>query len=275
MKKKVLLIASLLLITGVRAFGADWQPIDANIPNFSIDIDRDSVNFVKENECVYAIRFRSTDKQEKVVYLKSNFDKNYLGVIQALDYNSKNYNPAVYLTSPHVFMKPVNGDSFLAIAHNYVASIADKNTQLAQNSNNMIQYQGKLPTVSSGDSGNIANPGKNVSFIKVLSPNQKENSAKNIDEYVSITAKQLYENWNPPKSGRNTQAIVIISINPDGSIKNYHFAKSSGDDAMDRSILVALKKNVPFDKFPHIVKNMSSLDFQFVFDYKYLRKSVI
>lgn len=275
MKKKVLLIASLLLITGIRAFGADWQPIDANIPNFSLDIDADSVKFINQNECVYAIRFRSMNQQEKVVYLKSNFDKNYLGVIQAVDYDFKNYNPAVYLTNPHVFMKPVNGDSFLAVAHNYISSIADKNVQLAQNSANIIESQGKVPALADKNSESFSNAEKPVSYVQVVSPNQKVNSANNIDEYVSITAKQLYKNWNPPKSGRNTQAIVIVSINPDGSIKAYHFAKSSGDDATDRSILVAIKKNVPFDKFPQIAKNSSSLDFQFVFDYKYFRKSVI
>ena len=53
------------------------------------------------------------------------------------------------------------------------------------------------------------------------------------------------------------------------------FAKSSGDEYTDRSILTAVEKTAPFAKFPKVNnKNSDKLKFQFVFDYQKYKKSV-
>ena len=81
-------------------------------------------------------------------------------------------------------------------------------------------------------------------------------------------------NWAPPKSGRNTQAILIVQIGTDGSLLNYKFAKPSGNATMDHSIIAAVEKTVPYAGYSKLVDSTDSLNFQFVFDYKWFTKSV-
>ena len=94
-------------------------------------------------------------------------------------------------------------------------------------------------------------------------------------EYVASVCKELDNNWTPPASGRKTQAILIVTIGSDGSLYEYHFAKSSGDEATDRSIVSAVKQTVPFPKFGSMNKNVKNFNFQFVFNYGIFKKSVI
>ena len=126
MKKDFLLLATLLLAIG-SANATDWQPVDTNIPNFNMYIDMDSISNVSSNECVYAIRYQVANKPEQIAYLKSDAKKNYIGVINAGDFEESNYKPKAVFYNAHAFMKPVNSDSFLNFAHHYaINTLADR-----------------------------------------------------------------------------------------------------------------------------------------------------
>ena len=152
-------------------------------------------------------------------------------------------------------MKPVKGDSFLNFAHTYaINTVADRALAKAR-SNNEFE-QSAFSTTSNYSNSNI----KNVAYL---------------GEYVAETANLINSNWVPPQSGRNTQAILITQIGADGSLQNYKFAKPSGDIATDRSIISAVEKTIPFARFPKMADDADTLNFQFVFDHKLIRKSVM
>lgn len=268
MKKTFLLIMALLTATTC-ANAVNWQTVETNIPNFNLYIDQDSISNINANECVYAIRFQSGNKPEQVAYLKSNSSNNYIGVINAGDFEESSYKPKAVFYNAHVFMKPVNGDSFLNFAHTYaINTVADRALAKAR-SNNEFE-QSAFSTASNYSNSNV----RNVAYTVKL-PSQRQSSATNLGEYVAETANLINANWTPPQSGRNTQAILITQIGADGSLQNYKFAKPSGDIATDRSIISAVEKTIPFARFPKMAGDADTLNFQFVFDHKLIRKSVM
>lgn len=244
MKKFLLSIALLMSVLPVCA--VNWEMIDTDIPNLSLYIDTDSLMYINNDECYYAIRFKEDDKPEKIAYLKSNSATNYIGVIQTGEYGIDAYRPQVVFRNAHVFMKPIKENSFLSFAHEY-STTRQETESLAQDA----------PALRD-------NNVKPVSYTL----------ANNIKEYIAQTSFVLYDNWNPPVSGRNTQAVIVLTIGVDGSLQNYKFEKSSGDEATDRSIISAVEKSVPFMRFPRSASSTEPENFQFVFDYKWFTKSV-
>ena len=55
MKKYFLSIALLMSVLPVCA--VNWEMIDTDIPNLSLYIDTDSLMYINNDECYYAIRF--------------------------------------------------------------------------------------------------------------------------------------------------------------------------------------------------------------------------
>ena len=68
---------------------------------------------------------------------------------------------------------------------------------------------------------------------------------------------------------------MIVQIGNDGSLENYKFAKSTGNEEADRAIISAIEQTVPYNKFPKVDENEDSLNFQFVFNQKLFKKSVM
>lgn len=244
MKKFLLSVA--LLMSVLPACAVNWEMIDTDVPNLNLYIDTDSLIYINNYECYYAIRYKEGDKPEKIAYLKSNSDNNYIGVIQTAEYGVDAYKPQVVFRNAHVFMKPVKENSFLSFAHEY-STTRQEIESLAQDA----------PALREDSI-------KNVSYTL----------ANNMKVYSAQTASILDDNWNPPKSGRNTQAVIVLTVGVDGSLQNYKFTKSSGDEATDRSIISAVEKTVPFMKFPRSAADTQPVKFQFVFDYKWFTKSV-
>lgn len=244
MKKFLLSVALLMSVLPVCA--VNWEMIDTDIPNLSLYIDTDSLMYINNDECYYAIRFKEDDKPEKFAYLKSNSATNYIGVIQTGEYGLDPYKPQVVFRNAHVFMKPVKENSFLSYAHEY-STTRQEAESLAQ----------ETPALRD-------NNVKPVSYTL----------ANNFKDYTTQTSYVLSENWNPPASGRNTQATIVLTIGVDGSLQNYKFTKSSGDEATDRSIISAVEQTVPFMQFPRAASSTEPANFQFVFDYKWFTKSV-
>ncbi len=256
--KKIFLVLLTFIMSAISAHAANWQPIDTNIPNFTLYMDKDSVKWLNGNDCVYAIKYRSGNEPLKIAYIKSSLFDNYIGIIQAGTYEEENYRPTAVLSDPHVFMKPLKEESFLVYAHRYAMGMSRQTETLAFGDGaeekevniKSISYKAKTPVL------------------------QSETVPENLKDYVEQVSAELNKNWNPPKSARNTQAIVIINMGADGSLNNYKFAKSSGDDLNDRSVISAIEQTVPFPKFPVNGKNQKSFNFQFVFDYGKIFKSV-
>lgn len=302
MKKKFLLLI-LLLLFGISVKAEDWVPVDTNLSNFYLYVDKDSIKNVNPQEYLYAIKFQSGNKAENVAYLKSNIKTNYLGIIKSEIYNKDNYLPKTYFANAHVFMKPMDNDSFLALAHNYVSKLYnEENTEKPDvtidvkkdaftpdnKSNENIpvakqekqedgkpQIRGIENTTQEAEKSNSVEEIKESNSQKTVQISQISSSAKDLSGYVEEISIKLDKNWQPPKSGQNTQAIVILTIGKDGSLQKYDIAKPSGDEATDRSIISAAEKSVPYANFSGIKSGADNIKLQFVFEYKKFKKSVI
>jgi hypothetical protein len=220
--------------------------IDTDIPNLDLYIDTDSIVYLNDDECLYSIRYKEVNKPEKYAYLKSNSSTNYIGIIQTGEAGVDTYKPQIVYRNTHVFMKQVPENSFLSYVHEYATTRMD--------SDNLAQ---STPTLRDN----------NVKPIAYKLSN-------NLQEFTKNTSSMLLANWNPPTSGRNTQATIVLTIGVDGSLQNYKFVKSSEDEATDRSIITAVEKTVPYAKFPRLASSTEPSNFQFTFDYKLLQKSV-
>lgn len=250
--KKNLLLFLVLLMTSMSAHAVNWSSIETGNTDFQLYIDTDSVDFINDNTCVYAIKYTKGSEPAKVVFVKSNFKENKLGVIAIRDFYEKTYNAKSILSLPNTFMKPVDGDSFLALTHKYTEDLY--NVRVAS-----LGFSSK----KSKNDNNI----KNVSYRSAYVP-------KDFKEYVNILASSIESNWCPPKSGKKTQTIVIINVSKDGALMGYDIAKSSGDELTDRSVISAIARSAPFSMFPAELADKENINIQFDFEYKMFSKSV-
>lgn len=273
MKKIFLLLMALILCNCGYVGAIDWQSIDTDSSNLNLYIDKDSIKNINPGEYLYAIKYRIGYKPEHVAYIKSNFNNYNIGIINSGIFDENEYRPQAVFANPRVFMKPVAQESFLVYAHRWVSNSVPKPVEKVE------QVQVK------DDNSNLAKekiPVKEKISVKEQNPKVSasvENAIKNVTtvkEFVSTSGERIKSNWCPPKSGRNTSAILIVEIGADGSLQNYRFAKSSGDKLTDRSIISAVEQSSPFKEVSNILKpNEKNIDIQFVFEYKYFRKSVI
>lgn len=255
MKKSIFLLM-VMLMSGVCANAVNWQPVSTSFPYTDLYIDLDSIKYPQENECVYALRYRVANNPEKIAYIKSNFDNNYVGIIRVAD-PEDDYRPNAVLNNPRVFMKPIPEDSFLNDVHKY-ALANSKGYTLAE-----------APAVYHGE--------KPILRDDLLVAYQGENALNaNVQSYLEKTCKILEKNWQPPATGRMTRTIIYTTIGADGSLLNYQISESSGDDTTDRSVISAVERTVPYMKLPKLGdKEVYSMDFKFVFEHDLVRKSVV
>lgn len=243
---KKLLLSVALLMAVLPACAVNWEMIDTDIPNLDLYIDTDSIIYANDSECYYAIKYKEGDKPEKYAYLKSNSKTDYIGVISTGATAVDAYKPQVVFNNPHVFMKPVSANSFLSYAHEYST------------------------TRQSDEIASRTAPSLRDDAIKPVGYRMTNDLRK----YAQETAMTLENNWNPPSSGRNTQAVMIVTIGVDGSLQNYKFEKSSGDEGTDRSIISAVEKSVPYMSFPRQANCDNPINLKFAFDYSLFKKSV-
>lgn len=272
---KKFMVLSALLLSSVCAQAADWQWMNSNFQDFDIYLDRDSVKYVNGSDILYAIRYGYQGKPQKVAYLKTDASKNYIGVIASEEYSEKTYRPKTILANPYVFMKPVNTDSFLFVPHRYLITVRDKKIQQAYDD---VRRSAAISQPQEQVTSRIEIRDKDENIVPAsykAVPEQKDIGVTTINDYISALRTELDNNWRPPKSGKDTKTIIIIAVGSDGSLRNYKFAQSSGDADTDRSVLSAVEKTVPFPKFPNLGKPVNYLNFQFIFDYGKVKKSVL
>ncbi len=302
--KKSLLLLMLFLMSGSFAHATDWIPVDTDDSNFYLYVDTDSIKNVNPQEYLYAIKFQSGENAEKVAYLKSNIKTNYMGVIKSEVFDESSYHPKSTFANVHVYMKPVDNESFLSLAHNYVSKLYSPESESAnvnqteskkdaftpdssveEKQVEKVNAQEDRPEIRGldnvGDDKKIETNNDNIKEETVnaakVTPKEVQvlSGANDLKEYVAEISSKLNRNWQPPKSGRNSQAIIILTIGKDGSLQKYDIAKSSGDESTDRSIISAAEKSVPYAKFSNMKKGTENIKLQFVFEYKKFKKSVM
>ena len=253
--KKNFLLLTVMLFSGLCVNAIDWQEIETQFPNVSLYVDADSIRKVNDDECLYAMKYSVDETPEKVAYIKSNAKTGYSGIIYTSDYEVDKYKPNAVFANPHVFMKPVNDTSFLKNANTYALSCYKRCPYYAYS--NRPELRGEIP---------VAYKARNPKDI--FTPEQ-------LQGYVARTCETLEANWFPPATGHSTRAVVVLTIGADGSLLDYKFTETSGDNVTDKSILAAAEKAVPYPRFPEIAKGVYSMDFQFVFEHDLVRKSVV
>lgn len=243
--KKLILLSFMLMISSISAYAQNWTPLDTNTNSLLLDIDKDSIQFLNDYTCVYAVKMMKNSQQPKVIFIKADFLTSRLGVIEVEDYLSTTYNPKKVFVNSSAFLKPVNKNSVLKLSYDYT---------------NAIYNEKRVGKSLKAD-------------IPQLTSYRSDYKAKNKNEYINNTAKELYKNWNPPKSAKNSSAIIIVKVGKDGSLQNYVFAQKSADEINNRAIMTAVEKSVPYAVFSDDIKT-ENVTLQFLFEYKKFRKTV-
>ena len=264
MKKSILLI-TVMLLTGLCAGAVDWQPVRTSAIDTEVYIDLDSIRYNDNNECLYAIKYRAGNQPEKIAYLKSDFKNDYIGIIRTGDIDDK-YRPNLNLNNPHVLMKSVNKNSFLNDVQKY-AMLISSNSVAAEKAN---FDKTEFPAVYTSEKPMLRD-NLLVASRTQIAPVTNEY----IQAYIAQTSNKIEQNWRPPVSTRGTRTIVILTIGADGSLLNCNIVEPSGDNNIDNSIITAIEKSVPYDKLPDIGEDVYSMDFRFVFEHDFLKKSVV
>ncbi len=69
-------------------------------------------------------------------------------------------------------------------------------------------------------------------------------------EYMQNVNEKLQKNWTPPDFLEEAHTRILFKLNRDGDIYAASIIESSGDKIYDEAAINALKKSMPFDKFP-------------------------
>jgi outer membrane biosynthesis protein TonB len=81
----------------------------------------------------------------------------------------------------------------------------------------------------------------------------KLEDASPIEKYQMEAAYQVNKNWEYPKNSQcigNIQTSIVLSILPNGEIKDMFFHKKSNCKDLDDSAYSAIKRAAPFKPFP-------------------------
>ena len=95
MKKKLLILA-MCLFTTLSANAATWVAMDSGNDRIQIFIDNDSIKYIEEDVCTYAVLYKRGNDEPKVVYMKSDYKTDKTGVVRVEDFKEEKYNPGYY-----------------------------------------------------------------------------------------------------------------------------------------------------------------------------------
>ena len=82
---------------------------------------------------------------------------------------------------------------------------------------------------------------------------KKLDSAKPVDKYRIETARQVQKNWRFPDysaCSKDSETSIVLSILPNGEIREIFFHKKSNCKDLDDSAYSAVKRSAPFKPFP-------------------------
>ena len=92
-----------------------------------------------------------------------------------------------------------------------------------------------------------ARAGMETSLARAIRAEQNDRKAVTDDEkamaYVSQIQREIIQNWSRPPSARNgMQALLKVYLVPTGEVVNVTLTHGSGNDAFDRSAVLAVRK---------------------------------
>lgn len=93
-----------------------------------------------------------------------------------------------------------------------------------------------------------------LSSIQQRDQAEQNNAAaeEQAQSYIAVIQQAVIANWSRPASARTGMEVLLdIQMVPNGSVINVNVAKSSGDQAFDRSAVIAVKKA---ERFPELAK---------------------
>ena len=85
-----------------------------------------------------------------------------------------------------------------------------------------------------------------------------------MENYIAQTRKSIKNNWYPPVNSFEHSAIIILTVNKDGTLANCYLSKPSEDEGFNSSLIEAAKK-VKYNPLPSEVKE-NSVDIDMLFN---------
>lgn len=233
MKNNKLILSILIsFLTALIAYAASWEKIPTK-QNISLYIDTDSIKY-NNQDVTYSIKYKIPNKQEKNVRLKSDCSLDKAAIVN-VNYNSDDYQ--LY----ELKMLPVKENTPIASAHNYVCEP-------------IREYYGS--TINAGYDAGYST----------------ESERLIIQFYTDKVVNKVKANWIRPTLYSNYSGEARLSINRNGRLINAQIYSSSGNAALDTSIIRAIRVSEPFYPLPLEIDRETlyvSLPFKYGADNKY------
>ncbi len=247
--KKKLLILSMCLFSAMSANAATWLAVDTGDPNIQLFIDNESIKYISTDTCTYALLYKKGNDSVKVIYAKSDYATNKVGIIHVEDFDEEKYNPAYYSKHSRAFLKNAENNGILLPAHNYALSTHREKFAPA--------YPESLASTQGGYTSG---------------PNFDNETFK---AYVDDIKNKILSNWTTSINTVYTDVNIMLSINPDGSLNGYRILESSADERGKRAAVAAIKLSTPFNPFPNgALLEAAAINIPIKFEQKFFRKYV-
>lgn len=232
MKKKLLILA-MALCTSLSANAATWVALDSGNDNIQIFIDSDSVKYISNNTCTYAVLYKKGNDPVRVVYMKSDYKNDKAGVIRSERYVEELYNPSYYSKHASAYMKNIMDNAIFTSAHAYAFQ---------------THQQAMLQQVQAKEAVNAENIRKVANYEP--KDTTREMAINLFDAYIEQIKSDIFENWNPSSKTVNETVNLIISVNADGSYNGYKIINTTSSEDAKRAAIAAVNLTAPFAKFP-------------------------
>lgn len=96
-----------------------------------------------------------------------------------------------------------------------------------------------------------------------LTYEQLINRYPSMENYIVKTRRSIKNNWYPPVQSFENSAIIVLTINKDGTLANCYLSQPSEDEGFNNSLIEAAKK-VKYSPLPAEVKD-NAVDIDMLF----------
>lgn len=232
MKKKLLILA-MCLFTTLSANAATWVAMDSGNDRIQIFIDNDSIKYIEEDVCTYAVLYKRGNDEPKVVYMKSDYKTDKTGVVRVEDFKEEKYNPGYYSKHAKAYMKDILDNATFISAHEYAYQKHQSMTAKAPEATQEPTKENVKPVANYEE--------KDTS---------KELAVNLFDAYITQLKSDIFENWKTSKDTVNQTVDLIISVNSDGSYNGYRIYDTTSSEKARRAAVAAVNLTAPFAPFP-------------------------
>ena len=257
MKKKLLILA-MCLFSAISANAASGVALDSGNDDIQIFIDNDSIKYIDEDICTYAVLYKKGEELPKVVYMKSDYKTDRTGVVRVEDFRERKYNPGFYSKHSSAYMKNITDNAIFTSAHEYAFQSHYKVT---------TQYPEAKQEPVKENIRPVAN------YIE--KDTTQEMAVGLYEAYVEQLKKDIFENWKTSKDTINQTVNLIISVNSDGSYNGYKIYDSTSNEKARRAAVAAVNLTAPFARFPQNENFVNqTVNIPITFEQKRFRKYV-